>query len=84
MCVDKKGSEFMLMPLLTIWQEMGMIISLNIVQETIIGVLKIRVEDRHIGAKAMHIKIGLLQEVDPECRCRQFLTGPMIFIVLDL
>lgn len=84
MFVDKKVLEFMLMLLLTIWQEMVTITSLNIVQETTTGALKIQVEDLLFGVKAMPMKIGLSQVVDQACRCLQFHMVLMISIVPDL
>ena len=67
-----------------IWQEMAMIISLSIVQDKLIGEVRIQVVDLLTGVKAMLFKTGLLQEVDQECRCLLSLTVPMISIVLDL
>ena len=84
MFVDQRVSDCMLMPLLTTWQEMVMIISLNIAQEIITGVLRIQVEGLPFGVKGMPFRTGLLQEVDQECRCQQFPMALMISIALDL
>ena len=81
---EKKESEYMLMLLSIIWQEMAMIISQSIVQDKLIGEVRIQVVDLLTGVKAMLFKTGLLQEVDQECRCLLSLTVPMISIVLDL
>ena len=83
MFVDKKVLEFMLMLLLIIWREMVMIISQNIAQDRPIGALKTQVEDLLIGVKDTPMKTGLLQVVDQECKCLQFLMALMIFIVRD-